>query len=215
MEGKVNLPQKLHDKLEFFRRIGRPDMVEPVIRWYRQSCAAYDRGCRVVLKIVAGPQAGTGEAWFRDEFFADFAEARQRAEDLQDEGCSVRFFDLGPEDAQTERVVRSRGAGRSPAQRARLRAAAAWGSLSAAQARLLSGLRAHGWVLRRRGSMFDACAAGGSVAVAGVAHLRTVRALAARGLIDWDGGAFDPEAAAVLSDRGRFVADRREAAPPA
>lgn len=36
-------------------------------------------------------------------------------------------------------------------------------------------------------------------------RLATLRKLAAHGLVDWDGGAFDPEAAAVLSEQGRFV----------
>lgn len=36
-------------------------------------------------------------------------------------------------------------------------------------------------------------------------RLATMRKLAAHGLVDWDGGAFDPEAAAILSEQGRFV----------
>lgn len=33
----------------------------------------------------------------------------------------------------------------------------------------------------------------------------TVRAIAARGLLEWTGGTFDPEAAAVLTEQARFV----------
>lgn len=36
-------------------------------------------------------------------------------------------------------------------------------------------------------------------------YAATVRALCARELMAWDGGAFDPEASAVLTERGRFV----------
>src|SRR5580658_3016903 len=37
------------------------------------------------------------------------------------------------------------------------------------------------------------------------AGVSTIRALCARDLMAWDGGAFDPEAAAVITERGRFV----------
>lgn len=45
----------------------------------------------------------------------------------------------------------------------------------------------------------------------------TVRSLASRDLLAWDGGAFDPEAVAVVTERGRFVAQwgsTSEAATP-
>lgn len=35
--------------------------------------------------------------------------------------------------------------------------------------------------------------------------VKTVRALCAHNLLAWDGGAFDPEAAAVITERGLFV----------
>lgn len=44
-------------------------------------------------------------------------------------------------------------------------------------------------------------------------RLSTLRAMADRGLVDWDGGAFDPEAAAVLSEQGRFVLAKGRPAP--
>lgn len=36
-------------------------------------------------------------------------------------------------------------------------------------------------------------------------HVATIRNLCARDLLAWDGGAFDPEAAVVVTERGRFV----------
>lgn len=36
-------------------------------------------------------------------------------------------------------------------------------------------------------------------------RVATIRNLADRGLIDWDGGAFEPEREAVLSEAGRFL----------
>ncbi len=45
------------------------------------------------------------------------------------------------------------------------------------------------------------------------ARLSTVRALAARGLLDWDGGAFQPEGAAVANERARFVLKHGRPAP--
>lgn len=36
-------------------------------------------------------------------------------------------------------------------------------------------------------------------------RVRTIRNLCARDLLAWDGGAFDPEAAAVITERGLFV----------
>lgn len=41
----------------------------------------------------------------------------------------------------------------------------------------------------------------------------TVRALASRGLLEWTGGAFDPEAAAVLTEQARFVLKHGRPAP--
>jgi hypothetical protein len=36
-------------------------------------------------------------------------------------------------------------------------------------------------------------------------YVATIRNLCARDLMSWDGGAFDPEAVAVVTERGRFV----------
>ena len=85
-----------------------------------------------------------------------------------------------------------------------MHAKSVWHSISPAQRAVLAHFRLTGSNRLRR-------AAGGYV-VDGPGlppprpiRLSTLRNLAARGLVDWDGGAFDPEAAAVLSEQGRFV----------
>jgi hypothetical protein len=40
-------------------------------------------------------------------------------------------------------------------------------------------------------------------------YARTLRNLCARNLMAWDGGAFDPEAVAVITENGRFVYQHR------
>lgn len=65
----------------------------------------------------------------------------------------------------------------------------AWASLSPAQRRVLTMAADHPQV--KRGWPHVAIA--------------TLRNLCARDLLAWDGGAFDPEAAAVITERGRFV----------
>lgn len=81
-----------------------------------------------------------------------------------------------------------------------------WHSLSAAQRRTIETLAAGRYRLARTlGSINFYDASGEPYALARVAGLKTVRNLAARELLDWDGTADDPERAAVLSDRGRFV----------
>ena len=84
-----------------------------------------------------------------------------------------------------------------------------WQALSPAQRRTLLFLAA-GRVLVRsvriRGGYYDAVGAGGGVSsIAKAARVDTVRNLARRELVAWDGSAFDPEARAVLNERGRFV----------
>ncbi len=83
-----------------------------------------------------------------------------------------------------------------------------WHSLSPAQRRVLEALEPGRELVRLR------CPRSGYAAVAArsaldsikrICRLPTVRNLASRSLLDWDGGALDPEARAVLSDRGRFV----------
>lgn len=60
-------------------------------------------------------------------------------------------------------------------------------------------------LVREGGSKTVYTAHGEPPALCRVARLATVRNLAARGLVDWDGGAFDPERRAVISELGRFV----------
>ncbi|GJE77305.1 hypothetical protein [Methylorubrum suomiense] len=81
-----------------------------------------------------------------------------------------------------------------------------WHSISDAQRRillLLSGGRR--WLTRSPGSKHFYDAQGEPHALSRIGTLRGVRALAARGLLDWEGGALDPERKAVLSEKARFV----------
>lgn len=63
-----------------------------------------------------------------------------------------------------------------------------WHSISGVQRRLLLAMRA-----------------GDGKVARGTVRIATLRNLANRDLIAWDGGAFDPEASAVLTEHGRFV----------
>lgn len=81
-------------------------------------------------------------------------------------------------------------------------ARAVWHSISPAQRHALSYIAGHGGRLERHGKAYQP--------VTGEAPRRsirilTLRPLAERNLIAWDGGAFDPEQAVVLTERGRFV----------
>ncbi len=84
----------------------------------------------------------------------------------------------------------------------------AWHSISPAQRRTLLFL-APGRVLVRCAwshNFYDAVAAADRFStIAKAARLDTVRNLARRELLAWDGGAFQPEARAVLTERGTFV----------
>ena len=60
-------------------------------------------------------------------------------------------------------------------------------------------------VRRASGTLYDIVNAEGE-RMERVAGVKTIRNLADRGLLAWDGGAFDPEAAAIPTERGRFVA---------
>lgn len=81
-----------------------------------------------------------------------------------------------------------------------------WHSISLAQRRVIETLvTGRYWLVRWAGGKNFYDAHGEPHALVKVASLPTVRNLAARGLIDWDGTATDPEKRAVLSDRGRFV----------
>lgn len=78
-----------------------------------------------------------------------------------------------------------------------------WHSISDAQRHALtfaSRCRA-GRVIRRRGWYMEMEGARPHRKIG----VRTMRNLCARELMSWDGGAFDPEAAAVITERGLFV----------
>lgn len=85
-----------------------------------------------------------------------------------------------------------------------------WHSISAAQRRALVDASTHGGRLDRVGKEYrhrDRHQPYRPIYVA------TVRNLCARELMAWDGGAFDPEAAAVLTERGTFILRHGVAAP--
>lgn len=83
------------------------------------------------------------------------------------------------------------------------RAKMVWHSISAAQRRVLVGVARHGGRLERVGKEYRASR--GRHQPYMPAYVATIRPLCSRDLMAWDGGAFDPEAAAVITERGRFV----------
>ena len=79
-----------------------------------------------------------------------------------------------------------------------------WHSISDAQRRVLILLSSGPATLRRtKGATYDVVSPAGSRAT-GI-RLATVRNLASRGLVEWTGGAFDPEASATATERVAFV----------
>jgi hypothetical protein len=85
-------------------------------------------------------------------------------------------------------------------------ARATWHSISPAQRRALALLcESPRRFVRSPGTVNYYDALGEPHAIARAAGLRTVRNLAARDLLEWNGGAFDPERVATLTERGRFV----------
>lgn len=87
-----------------------------------------------------------------------------------------------------------------------------WHSISDAQRRVLILLASGPASLKRmERTTYDVVSPAGSRAT-GI-RLATVRNLAARGLLEWTGGAFDPEAAARLTERADFVL--KHGRPPA
>lgn len=87
-----------------------------------------------------------------------------------------------------------------------------WHSISDAQRRVLILCEGGPTSLRRMGnSRYDVVSPLGSRAI-GI-RLATVRNLAARGLLEWTGGAFDPEASAVPTERASFVLKHGRPAP--
>lgn len=83
-----------------------------------------------------------------------------------------------------------------------------WHSISSTQRRVLSGVARHGGRLERVGKEYRASSGHHQSYVP--AYVATIRPLCLRGLMAWNGGAFDPEAAAVITERGRFVLAHRQ-----
>lgn len=79
-----------------------------------------------------------------------------------------------------------------------------WRAISSAQKRIMLLLDA-GRCLIRGASSTRYDASGEPHALANICGIATVRNLASRDLVAWDGGAFDPERKAVLTERGKFV----------
>lgn len=87
-----------------------------------------------------------------------------------------------------------------------------WHSISDAQRRVLILLGSGPADLRRmKGQSYDVVSSSGSRAT-GI-RLATVRNLASRGLLEWTGGAFDPEASARPTERMAFVLKHGRPAP--
>ncbi len=124
--------------------------------------------------------------------------------------------DLGPRGADAlkgyDAAMRDHDGGVSGARMA-------WHSISPAQRRTLLFLAAGRVLVRsaRCERYHDAVGtAPGVDTIAKAARLDTVRNLASRGLVAWDGTAHDPERRAVPSERGRFVVRHGAVgAPPA
>lgn len=82
----------------------------------------------------------------------------------------------------------------------------AWHSISPAQRRTLAYLGERpGYLLRNSSQRTFYDYRGEPHAEDKIARVATVRNLADRELLSWDGGAFDPERKVVLTERGRFV----------
>lgn len=82
-----------------------------------------------------------------------------------------------------------------------------WASLSVKQRAVMIALKTQPR-LKRTGNRYT------GAGIIEWCHVRTVRSLIARGLLDCEGGAFDPEAELVLSDKGRFLLKHGQPLPP-
>lgn len=90
-----------------------------------------------------------------------------------------------------------------------------WTALSPAQRRVMEAMSTGRRLVRSAGSRHRYDATGEPHALSHVAGTPTVRNLAARGLVAWEGGAFDPERRASLTEKGRFVWQHRGEMPDA
>ena len=87
------------------------------------------------------------------------------------------------------------------------RARGTWHALTVSQRRILAEAAQHGGRVDRVGKEYRH--ANRDQPYRSV-YAATIRNLCARDLMAWDGGAFDPEAAAVVTERGRFVLEHGE-----
>lgn len=144
--------------------------------------------------VIAAREAPPGEDGVLDRLAREreAGEARFRATMLAagHADAVVRY------DAEMEEVRSGRNGARN-----------CWHSLSPAQRRVLLFLAPGRVLVRCRWSRSYYDATGEPGAIAKAARLDTVRKLARHGLLAWDGTAHDPEARAVLAERGRFVLD--------
>jgi hypothetical protein len=83
-----------------------------------------------------------------------------------------------------------------------------WHSLSLAQRRIvrLMATKSLKLMKRRGGTIFDARTTEGTVER--VTTIVSVRALIARGIVQCEGGAFDPESIVSLTEKGKFTWDK-------
>ncbi len=86
-----------------------------------------------------------------------------------------------------------------------LGARATWHSLSSVQRFVLRTMASGSYLSRAIRSKTQYDAVGRAPVVLNICRLSTVRKLCAHGLIHVNGGATDPEAAFVVTERGRFV----------
>jgi hypothetical protein len=135
----------------------------------------------------------------------NFAEQERLMQDLEREGRErterirqmLREEGRADLEAELDRNLRDVESGVTSAR-------STWHSISDAQRRVLILLAGGPASLRRmKGSTYDVVSSVGSRATR--IRLATVRNLASRGLLEWTGGAFDPEASARPTERMDFV----------
>ena len=135
----------------------------------------------------------------------DFAEQERLMQDLERQGrerterVRAMLLEDGRSDlaAEMDRALKEGASGVTNAR-------STWHSISDAQRRVLI-LMAGGPASLRRvtGTTYDVVSPSGCRAT-GI-RLATARNLASRGLLEWTGGAFDPEASATTTERVAFV----------
>lgn len=135
----------------------------------------------------------------------NFAEQERLMQDLERQGrertehVRAMLLEDGRPDlaAEMDRALKDGASGVTDAR-------STWHSISDAQRRVLILLASGPATLRRaKGTTYDVVSPAGCRAT-GI-RLTTVRNLASRGLLEWTGGAFDPEASATATERVAFV----------